>query len=215
MRGMPTPNQDHHHLWRLRDHFARHGLLPSYAGISEVVGFRAKNAAVKLVRRLTDGGYLRPAPGGRLAPGGRFFELPLVDVPVRAGAAEEIESQMAAELVTVDRFLIDTPSRTVLVRVKGDSMRDAGVLDGDLAVVERSATAVEGQFVVAVVDGGFTLKELHYEKGRPVLLPHNTDHSSIRPAASLEIFGVVRGIVRRYKNGNQRTKARPTISGVE
>lgn len=214
---MPAPNRDQHHLWRLRDHFARHGALPSYSGISDVVGFRAKNAAVKLVQRLTSDDYLRFAPGGRIAPGSRFFELPLAEVPVRAGAAEEVEPQMATELITLDSYLIDVPSKTVLIRIKGDSMRDAGLLDGDLAVVEKVNTAAAGQFVVALVDEGFTVKELAYDSAGAVLLPHNADFAPIRPASKLEIFGVVRGVVRRYKSdrASSRTKARPTLSGIQ
>lgn len=198
---MPQANLDDQHLARLQDHYARHGTLPSYAGIGQVVGFKAKNAAVKLATRLTVAGYLRPAPGGKLAPTPQFFALPLFDSPVHAGPAESITGQEAAELVTIDSYLIAVPSKTVLLRVKGDSMQDAGVLDGDLAVVERSQSASAGEFIVAVVDGAFTLKELGYEGGRPVLIPRNDRYARIRPERDLEIFGIVRGIVRKVGKG--------------
>lgn len=198
---MPQANLDDRHLARLRDHYARHGTLPSYAGIGEVVGFKAKNAAVKLATRLTEAGFLRTAPGGKLAPTARFFELPLFDSPVRAGVAAQIPGQEAGELVTIDSYLIEAPSKTVLLRVKGDSMQDAGVLDGDLAVVERSQNASAGEFVVAVVDGAFTLKELGYEGEQPILIPHNDRYARIKPESDLEIFGIVRGIVRKVDKG--------------
>lgn len=191
-------NSDAVHLARLRDHYARHGTMPSYAGIGEVVGFRAKNAAVKLAKRLTERGFLKAAPGGKIAPTARFFELPLVDAKVRAGAPDVIGEQLNAELVTLDAFLVDSPSKTVLVPVKGDSMIEAGILEGDLAVVERSETARSGQFVVAVVDDEFTLKELRHDGRRSVLVPHNPRYSVIRPSQTLQIFGIVRGVVRRY-----------------
>lgn len=195
---MAISNIDATHLSRLRDHYARYGALPSYAGIGKVVGFKTKNAAVKLAKRLLDAGYLKPAPGGKLAPTDRFFELPIINVPVRAGAPEAIESQLTVEPIILDSFLVENPSKTILVRVKGDSMRDAGVLDGDLAVVERTGVARSGQFVVAIADEEFTLKELRYEGQRPILVPHNSQFPIIRPSATLQIFGVVRGIVRRY-----------------
>lgn len=172
--------------------------MPSYAGIGEVVGFKAKNAAVKLARRLTEQGFLKSAPGGRLAPTPRFFGLSLVDATVRAGVPDAIVEQLDAELVTLDSLLIPDPSKTVLVRVKGDSMVEAGILDGDLAVVERSQTASSGEFVVAVIDEEFTLKELRYDGLRSMLVPHNSKYSVIRPSQTLQIFGIVRGIVRRY-----------------
>lgn len=206
---MPFSNVDASHLGLLRDHYARHGAIPSYAGIREVVGFKAKNAAVKLAQRLAAAGYLKPAPGGKLAPTERFFELPMAQMKVRAGAPEAIEAQLAAELVTLDSFLVEVPSRTVLIRVKGDSMRDAGVLDGDLAIVERTDSAAAGQFVVAIADDEFTLKELRYEGTCPILVPHNPDHDIIRPAVALQIFGVVRGIVRRYCSGSPRQRELP------
>lgn len=198
---MGHPNTDASHLSRLRDHYARHGVLPSYAGMGEVLGFRAKTAAVKLAQRLSLAGYLQPAPGGKLVPTARFFELPLFDTPVRAGLPQAIDGQAAAELVTIENYLIESPSSTVLIRVRGDSMKDAGIHDGDLAVVDRALAPSAGAFVIALVDGDFTLKELRYQGRRPVLIPHNADFQPIRPSGELEVFGVVRGIVRKLKGG--------------
>lgn len=93
---MPQANLDDRYLARLRDHYARHGTLPSYAGIGQLVGFKAKNAAVKLASRLTVAGYLRAAPGGKLAPTARFFELPLFDSPVQAGLAASFQARTRA-----------------------------------------------------------------------------------------------------------------------
>ena len=198
---MGHTNTDASHLNRLRDHYAKHGVLPSYAGIGEVLGFRAKNAAVKLAQRLSTAGYLQSAPGGKLVPTARFFELPIFDTPVRAGLPQAIDGQAAAELVTIESFLIESPSSTVLVRVRGDSMKDAGIWDGDLAVVDRALVPMAGAFVIALVDGEFTLKELRYQGRLPVLIPHNADFQPIRPTGELEVFGVVRGIVRKLRGG--------------
>lgn len=192
-------NCDGSHLARLRDHYAAHAAMPpSYAGIGEVVGFRTKNAAVKLAKRLVDSGFLKVAPGGKLAPTPRFFELPIAHARVPAGPPAVVGTETAAEMISLDSVLVAKPSKTVLVRVKGDSMRDAGILDGDLAVVERSESARPGDFVVALVDEEFTLKEFRYEGHQPILVPHNPAYNPIRPGRSLEIFGKVRGIVRRY-----------------
>jgi len=206
---MPPSNLDDRHLSRLRDHFARYGALPSYAGIGELVGFKAKTAAVKLAQRLTNAGYLRRIPGGKLAPASRFFELALFDAPVKAGVPESVTAQEASELMTFDSYLVETPSKTVLIRVSGDSMQDAAVLDGDIAVVERTENARQGQLVVAVIDGEFTLKELRFEDGRPVLIPHNEQYHALRPKQNFQIFGVVRGIVRRYRSGSSLSKTLP------
>ncbi len=77
-------------------------------------------------------------------------------------------------------------------------MQEAGVLDGDIAVVEKTEAVATGDFVAALVDGELTLKELQYEKGSPVLIPHNNHYTPIRPQEELAILGVVKGIIRRY-----------------
>ena len=74
-----------------------------------------------------------------------------------------------ADALTIDDYLIERPSSTVLIRVKGDSMIDAGIFDGDLVVVEKRPSAQRGDIVVAIVDNQFTLKRLDLEAGRFVL----------------------------------------------
>jgi SOS-response transcriptional repressor LexA len=212
---MGHPNTDATHLSRLRDHYARYGVLPSYAGMGKVLGFRAKTAAVKLAERLSLAGYLQPAPGGKLVPTARFFELPLFDTPVRAGLPQAIEGQTASELVTIESYLIESPSSTVLVRVRGDSMKDAGICDGDLAIVDRNLAPAPGAFVIALVDGDFTLKELRYQGKRPILFAHNADFQPIRPTGELEVFGVVRGIVRKLKGGSAGSLQYTQLGGTK
>ena len=77
-------------------------------------------------------------------------------------------------------------------------MQEAGVLDGDVAVIEKTETATVGDFIAALVDGELTLKELQFDKGKPVLVPHNRHYAPIKPREELAIIGVVKGIIRRY-----------------
>lgn len=87
-------------------------------------------------------------------------------------------------------------------------MIDAGVLDGDTAVVEKTEHAQSGDFVAALIDGQYTIKELRYERRKPILVPHNKQYETIRPQQELQILGVVKGIVRRYERAyrSARTK---------
>jgi repressor LexA len=78
-------------------------------------------------------------------------------------------------------------------------MIEAGIFDGDLAVVERSSKAKTGDFVIANVDNEFTLKELVREKGQYALKPHNQKYPLIQPQGSLQVIGILVGLVRRYK----------------
>ena len=85
------------------------------------------------------------------------------------------------------------------LRVKGDSMIDAGIHEGDIAVVEKRNLANIGDIVVAIVDNEFTLKTLDKERGQYILRPANPAFPVIRPQGTLEIFGVLVGLIRKYR----------------
>jgi repressor LexA len=170
--------------------------MPSYATIGNLLGLKSKSSVAALVARLKLAGFLESTPDRRLAPTKRFFARPLAAGFVRAGLPEPVVDD-DADAVTLDDYLIERPSQTVLVRVKGDSMLDAGIFDGDLVVVEKRPAAQKGEIVVAIVDNQFTLKRLDLENGRFVLKPENKAYPVIRPEGALEIFGVMVGLVRK------------------
>lgn len=185
------------YLAKLQDHYALHRVLPPYAAMGRLLELRSKSSVAALVLRLKGQGFLEAAPDRRLRPGPRFFKRTLAE-SVRAGFPSPADDALHDSL-SIDEYLVEHPSRTVLIKVKGDSMVDAGLHPGDIAVVERQPEAKVGDIVVAVADGGFTLKYLAQEQGRPVLRPANPDYPVIRPEGELEIFGVVVGLIRKYR----------------
>lgn len=189
-------SNDRSYISALQDYYARHRALPSYSSIGSLLGLRSKSSVAALVARLKLAGLLESTPDRRLAPTRRFFERGLAHSPVHAGLPEAVDDT-TGDALTIDDYLIEHPSRTVLVRVKGDSMVDAGVLDGDLVVVEKRSSARRGDIVVAIVDNQFTLKRLDLERGKFILRPENKAYPVIRPEGSLEIFGVMVGLVRK------------------
>ena len=189
-------SNDRSYVAALQDYYARHRALPSYASIGSLLGLRSKSSVAALVARLKLAGILESTPDRRLAPTRRFFQRQLADASVPAGLPSAIEDA-AGDALTIDDYLIERPSQTVLVRVKGDSMVDAGIFEGDLAVVEKRSSARRGDIVVAIVDNQFTLKRLDLERGRFVLRPENKAYPVIRPEGALEIFGVMVGLVRK------------------
>jgi SOS regulatory protein LexA len=190
-------SNDPDYLAKLRDYYARHRTLPSYASVGKLVGLRSKSSVAALVRRLTARGYLESNPDRRLRPGVHFFERPWAE-GVRAGFPSPAE-EVLRDALTIDQYLVEKPSQTVLITVKGDSMIDAGIHPGDIAVVERRITADPGELVVAIVDGEFTLKYLECDKGGYFLRPANPAYTPIRPKGELQIFGVVVGLIRKYR----------------
>jgi repressor LexA len=189
---------DHEYLATLQGYYAKHRVLPSYARLMSLLGFASKSAVKKALERLEGGGMLERTPDGDWAPSERFFDRAIATQPVPAGTPISADSDVH-EQITIDRFLIQQPAKTVLIRVKGDSMVDAGIHDGDLAVVERKTEATQGDIVVAVVDDQFTLKTLARDKDGYHLLPANPNYPVIRPNGKLEIFGVLVGLVRKYQ----------------
>lgn len=188
---------DEDYLGKLQDYYALHKTLPSFAAIAELLGFRSKNAVTALVARLKLQGYLDAAPDRRLKPGKRFFERMLAESAVQAGFPS-VASSDRHDSLSIDEYLVERPSQTVLITVKGDSMIDAGIVPGDVVVVEKRQVANIGDIVVAIVDNEFTLKTLGREKDGFVLLPANKAYPVIRPKGQLEIFGVVVGQFRKY-----------------
>lgn len=196
---MARTNHDSVHLRKLRDLHAHVGCIPSYSKIAAYLGFRAKNAAFKLVDRLVARGYLMKISGGRVVPDVAFFALELSDDVVRAGFGFDGSATGLLQSQAIDQLLISRPSNTVLVSVCDDSMVDAGILNGDIAVVETDLQSVSGDIVIVDIDGRITIKELLIKKGRPSLMPDNSSAEAKAPQESLQVLGVVSGIVRRYK----------------
>ena len=191
-------SNDRTYLAKLQDYYAQYRVLPSYATLSKLLGFTSKSSAAALVARFQRAGYLSSTPDKRLSPTRRFFERLIAQDPVRAGLPNPAGDGVDDALL-LDGFLVEHPSETIMVRVKGDSMRDAGILEDDLVVVEKRHSASRGDIVVAIVDNQFTLKRLDQENGEYVLRPANPAYAPLRPQGQLEIIGVVVGLARKYK----------------
>lgn len=188
---------DFEKLGQLRDYFASHRTLPSYSYMQQLLNMRSKETIYKLIARLKLMGFLDTAPDNKLSPGKRFFERHVSHATVQAGALTAAYAE-GGDYINIDERLVKKPSITELVPVKGDSMKDLGILDGDTVVVQKKPLANEGDVVVAIIDDKFTIKTLGKENGKYVLIPANQDFDVIRPKEMFEIYGVVVGQFREY-----------------
>ena len=118
---------------------------------------------------------------------------------VAAGFPSPAED-FAVNKIDLTARLITHPHATFLLKVSGESMRDAGIFNGDTLVVNKAIKPRHGQIVVAVVDGEFTVKQLYQRAGRVKLLPANATYPEIRPKDGqiLEIWGVVTASVKWF-----------------
>jgi SOS regulatory protein LexA len=170
--------------------------MPSYAEIMTLVGFRSKNAVFKLVAKLIEEGIISKDAQGKLIPSSRLSDIPLLGL-IQAGVPSEAEAQ-ELDAMSIEGYLIANREKTFLLEVKGDSMIDAHIEEGDIVVAERTTAARDGDIVVAEVDGEWTLKYYKSQKGTVWLMPANANYAPIHPKESLRIAAVVRGVIRKY-----------------
>ena len=171
--------------------------MPTYAELGRLLGFSSKNAVYKIVQKLKQEKVLSQDSSGRLIPEKLFGEIRVLGL-VEAGFPSPAEEELA-DTITLDEWLIENKEATYMLKVKGESMRDAGVMPGDLVVVERTEKYKVGDIVIAEVDGKWTMKYLRREKnGRFYLEAANPDYADIHPSESLKVAAVVKGVVRKY-----------------
>jgi DNA polymerase V len=134
------------------------------------------------------------------AAAGAPLALPLAGASVRAGFPSPADDY-AARRVDLNDVLVTHPQATFLLRVRGDSMRDAGIFDGDTLVVNRALKPRHGCIVVAAVDGDFTVKFLHQRAGRMKLKAANATYPDIVPREGqvIEVWGVVTSAIRQFR----------------
>lgn len=204
------------------------GFPPTRAEIAQKLGFKSTNAAEDHLRALARKGYIELKAGAsrgiRLtqqastslmepvsedsieqSPENAFMfsgvspsSLPLIG-RVAAGSPILAQENVDRE-VAVDPSLFSAKA-DYLLQVRGMSMRDIGILDGDLLAVKRTSEASPGDVVVARIDDDVTVKRLSKDKGKIVLLPENPDFEPIyvRPGESFAIEGLAVGLIRTQR----------------
>lgn len=170
--------------------------MPSYTEIMKLVGFKSKNAVYKLINKLVDDGVLDKDSQGRLIPNRTEYQIPLLGL-VEAGVPTTVDEQMT-DMLSLDSYLIRDKSASFLLEVKGDSMIDAGIQEGDLVVAERKGEPKIGDIVIAEVDGGWTMKYFRKKGSTVYLEPANREYQPIFPVHQLRIAAIVRGVIRKY-----------------
>ncbi len=181
---------------RLRQFFRERQRPPSFEEIRDLFGYKSKNAAFWLVKKLSENGLLRKDAKGKLclAGGGGLRLLG----SVQAGLPDQAEEEHL-ETLNLDDYLVKNPEQSFLVKVTGDSMIDAGIREGDLVVVERGRQPRDGDIVIAQIDGSWTMKYYRKTRTETVLLAANRKFQPMRPKTELVVGGVVTAVIRKYR----------------
>ena len=169
------------------------GYSPSVREIGAAVGLRSTASVSYHLQALQATGLLQ-TPGGKgckraLVTGARPGQIPVVGVVTAGYPILAVENQ--------EGTLPWAESGCFALRVRGDSMVNAGILDGDKVVVRPQSTASNGQIVVARIEDEATVKRLLRKNGEIWLMPENENYDPI-DGTHAEIIGIVRGVVREY-----------------
>jgi SOS regulatory protein LexA len=177
--------------------WSEHKRMPTYEEMKDLFGVASKNTVSYRINRLVESGFL-VKEGGKLslAKQGSVVRLGTV----QAGFPTLADEDVSTELVSLDDFLVDRKGSTYMLEVVGESMKDAGILPGDLILVEKGRVPRRGDIVLALVDHEYTLKYFDQEKGKPVLIPANKKFKKIYPNPNtLKIEATLKAVIRKYR----------------
>ena len=181
----------------LSEYFAENRRMPTYEEMKNLFGVASKNTVAYRVSKLLESGFLTKE-GNRLQLTESGYVLRLGTV--QAGFPTAADEDVVSELVSLDDFLVEKKNSTYMLEVMGESMIDAGILEGDLVLVERGRTPRRGDIILALVDNEYTLKYLDTENGKPVLVPANKKFKKIHPNPNtFKVEAVLKAVIRKYR----------------
>ena len=188
----------HKYKEELYSFYKKVGRMPSYQEASKLFKLKSKDSAFKAIQKLIVIGAVNKDLKGKLIPNSKSnSSLKLLGL-VEAGFPTPAEEQNLDQ-ITLDEWLINDRSASFMLKVKGDSMVDAGIHQGDYVIVERTNTARVGKIIIAEVDGQWTIKYLRKDSQGYYLEPANKKYKNIRPEEDLSISAVVKAVIRKYE----------------
>ncbi|PIZ66251.1 repressor LexA [Candidatus Roizmanbacteria bacterium CG_4_9_14_0_2_um_filter_39_13] len=181
-------------LNQLRKYYFTHHYIPSFRELSDLFHLKSPGAVGYWIHQWRSQGYIE-VNKEKLIPTDKFFEFPLLG-SIQAGIP--IEEQESYETIKLEPFNIQNPESTFALKVRGDSMKDAGIIEGDLVILDKSLRPQNQSIIAAFVDDEWTLKYYFDKKGKIFLKAANAAYKDIFPKRKLEIGGVVIKVLREY-----------------
>lgn len=178
---------------KLKDMYGKE-TLPSFEILAEQFGFKHKNSIWQYFNKFKEENLIFEE-NKRFHINKNLFGAKMMLSHVRAGFASVGEDYVEKRVSLDEQFKIDNPS-TFLFTVVGDSMVDLGIFEGDTVVIKKSCECRNGDIVLAFIDDGYTLKTYRNKDGKVWLEPANKNYPNLYPKEKLEIFGIVKGVVR-------------------
>lgn len=170
--------------------------MPNYSELLKITGFKSKNAVFKLINRLNEEKFISKDEKGKLIPRNLYGEIKLLG-RIEAGFPSPAEEELA-DTMSMDEYLIQNKDATYMLKVSGESMKDAGIMPGDMVLVDRSIAPNDGNIVIAEVDNQWTIKYFRKRGNIVYLEPANKKFPKIYPKDELKVAAVVKAVIRKY-----------------
>ncbi|MBG08670.1 MAG: repressor LexA [Halobacteriovoraceae bacterium] len=188
----------------IRNYYEEEGRTPSYSEIQHYFGLKSKSSVQDYIGYLKKAGFLQKSVGSRAIELVKPEETtPMTSIPllgsVAAGRPLDVQrDDSESEFIGVPQSMVGG-GRCYALSVKGKSMIDDGIMEGDLIVVKHQSTARNGETVVALIDGAATVKRYYRKKGVVELHPANEKMGPFFVRGGpFEIQGIVVGLLRHY-----------------
>jgi len=178
--------------------YHRQDRMPSFRELQQLCGFKSSRAAAKLAAKLIERGILAKDTTGKLLPTRYFRDIRVLGV-VAAGFPSPAEEELL-DTMDLHEFLIRNQEATYMIKVEGHSMIGAGILPGDMVLVERGLEPRDGDIVITEVDHQWTMKYFRKRGRRVYLEAANKEFKPIYPKEELKVAAVVIGVVRKYRD---------------
>lgn len=198
-------------LKKIDQFYQQEGYFPSIRDLNQILRLKSSNTIFSHLQTLIKKGFLKKNSKGKIIATTNSssnllqkiqhsiaaISIPYFSEGVAAGFQAPAEDA-GNEMLTVDQYLIRSPNNTFALKVKGHSMEKAGIMPGDLLLVERRTDAKIGQIIVAHLPSGFTVKRLVEHQGQKFLQAESSQDYQIKLEEGTEIWGIVIGTVRKY-----------------
>ncbi len=181
---------------KVKKFYIRNRRMPSIQELGIELNLSSKKNSFNWAKKLVDSGLLGKDEKGKLFPKS-LFSIPNFGI-IRAGSPSPAYSS-ASDSIDLYKFLLDLPGEVFSLSIKGDSMIDASIREGDIAIIDPNKQPLDGDIVAALVDGECTLKYFYKDHKGVSLVPANPEYPIIYPESELVIQGVVIHLIRKFR----------------
>lgn len=181
---------------RIKKFYLSNRRMPSYAELCGQLGLSSKKNSFKWAKKLIEAGLLGKDKQGKLFPKS-LFAIPDFGI-IKAGYAAPAH-RIDNNSLDLYKFILDLPNDVFSLTIKGDSMIDASIREGDIALIDPNKQPLHGDIVAALVDGECTLKYFYKDHKGVRLAPANPEYPIIYPENELIIQGVLLHLIRKFR----------------